>query len=277
MGRLILLFAQGSVVVTVFNALLPKLVLGEWHLGAGTFGAVDAVGSLGFLAATAFYRYAGRRFGDLSVAVVGFLACNTVFVLQPQFGPAMLTALVACGAFTYGTARIASRNLLMTSVDEAHIGRAFGRANGGGLAATVVVMLVVATVTDHADSRYGFALTAGLSVVAAVAAGLLLRGPLKEQFLRDQPLAVDHDVPAGDLVGLAPGLDGVGGHEEVAPSAFEGAGVEAGPLGEEVGLGRRNVGRAEGFDPAVDHDDVAGRADAEPHAARGLEVAPGRV
>src|SRR5205814_2004709 len=39
MGRLILLYAQGSVVVTVFNALLPKLVLGEWHLGAGTFGA----------------------------------------------------------------------------------------------------------------------------------------------------------------------------------------------------------------------------------------------
>ncbi|WP_230420375.1 MFS transporter, partial [Catenulispora pinistramenti] len=30
LARLILLYAQGSVVVTVFNALLPKLVMGEW-------------------------------------------------------------------------------------------------------------------------------------------------------------------------------------------------------------------------------------------------------
>ena len=276
-GRLILLFAQGSVVVTVFNALLPKLVLGEWHLGAGTFGAVDAIGSLGFLAATAFYRYAGPRFGDLRVAVVGFIVCNTVFVLQPQFGPGALAALVACGAFTYGTARVASRNLLMTSVDEAHIGRAFGRANGGGLAATVVVMLVVATLTDHTDSRYGFALTAGLSVLAAVAAGLLLRGPVRAWQSGDQPGAVDHDVAPGELVGLAPALDGLGGHDEVTPLAFESARVEAGPLGEQVGLRRRDVRRGEGLDGTVDHHHVAGRADAEPHPAGGLEVAPGRV
>ena len=226
MGRLILLYAQGSVVVTVFNALLPKLVLGEWHLGAGTFGFVDAIGSLGFLAATAFYKVAGRRFGDLPVAVCGFLACNMMFVLEPQFGPALLALLVALGAVTFGTARIASRNLLMTSVDEAHAGRAFGRANGGGLAGTIGVMLVVATVTDHTDSRYGFAVTAVLSVVPALAAGLWLRGPLKQQSPLRRPLtshlpeSVDHDVAPGDLVGLAPGLDGLRRHPEVQPVAL---------------------------------------------------------
>jgi hypothetical protein len=176
LGRLILLYAQGSVVVTVFNALLPKLVMGEWGRGAGLFGLVDAIGSLGFLAATAFYKVVGRRFADLPIAVAGFLACNTVFVLQPQFGPGFLAAGVAIGAFTFGTARIASRSLVMTSVDEAHVGRAFGLANGAGLAATVVVMLGVAELTDHADSRWGFAVTAAVSVTAAVAAGVLLRG-----------------------------------------------------------------------------------------------------
>jgi MFS family permease len=180
LGRLIVLYAQGSVVVTVFNALLPKLVMGEWGRGAGLFGLVDAVGSLGFLAATAFYKVLGRRFGDLPIAVGGFLGCNAVFVLEPQFGPVVLAAGVAVGAFLFGTARIASRSLLITSVDEEHVGRAFGLANGGGLAATVVVMLGVAELTDHTDSRWGFAVTACLSVGAALAAGILLRQPLAD-------------------------------------------------------------------------------------------------
>jgi MFS family permease len=178
LGRLIVLYAQGSVVVTVFNALLPKLVMGEWGRGAALFGIVDAIGSLGFLAATAFYKVAGRRFGDLPIAVFGFLACNVALVLQPLFGPVVLGLGVAIGAFTYGTARIASRSLVMTSVDERRAGRAFGLANGAGLAATVVVMLGVAELVDHTDSRWGFAATAALSAVAAVAAGLLLRAPL---------------------------------------------------------------------------------------------------
>jgi hypothetical protein len=214
LGALILLYAQGSVVVTVFNALLPKLVLGEWHRGAGTFGVIDAIGSLGFLAATACYKLVGRRFGDVRVAVCGFGAANALFVLEPRFGPVALAVLIAIGAFTFGTARIASRNLLMTSVDEAHVGRAFGRANGSGLAATVGVMLLAATVTDHAGTRYGFVLTAAVSVAAAVLAGILLRGAGS-----GQPYAADHEIPAADLVGLAPGLDRDGSHSEVAPVA----------------------------------------------------------
>jgi MFS-type transporter involved in bile tolerance (Atg22 family) len=135
----------------------------------------------------------------------------------------VLAALVLCSAFIFGTARIASRNLLMASVDEAHAGRAFGRANGGGLAATVVVMLLVATVTDHTDTRYGFALTAGLGVVAAVAAGLLLRGQSgaatapSRAHRSVQPLPVGHELAAGNLVGLTPSLDGDRLDAEVAP------------------------------------------------------------
>ncbi|MFC1415635.1 MFS transporter [Streptacidiphilus cavernicola] len=179
MGWLILLFAQGSVVVTVFNALLPKLVLGELHRGAGTFGAIDALGSLGFLFATGAYKVLGRRFGDLGVATTAFLLCDVLFVLEPQFGVIGLAVQVPLGAFVFGQARIASRNLLMASVDATRVGRAFGLANGGGLAATVVAMLLVATVTDHSDTRYGFAATAVLSATAALATAVRLRRPAR--------------------------------------------------------------------------------------------------
>ena len=175
--RLILLYAQGSVVVTVFNALLPTAVIGELGLGAGTFGVVDALGSLGFLAATAAYRLVSRRSPDLRIAVVGFLLCAVGLVLQSQFGITGYLIGVPLGAFVFGQARIASRTLLMASADDASVGRAFGLANGGGLTATVVVMLLVATVTDHTDTRYGFALLASLALLATVTAALLLRMP----------------------------------------------------------------------------------------------------
>ncbi len=186
MRRFILLYAQGSVVVTVFNALLPTAVIGELHLGAATFGVVDALGCLGFLAATGAYRIVSRRSPDLRIAVVGFLLCNVGLVLQSQFGIVGFLVGVPLGAFFFGQARIASRTVLMTSAGEASVGRALGLANGCGLAATVGVMFLVATVTDHSDTRYGFGVLAALALLATLSAGMLLRSP-----------APAHDVPAG--------------------------------------------------------------------------------
>ncbi|WP_438318826.1 MFS transporter [Streptomyces sp. HUAS TT3] len=175
--RLILLYAQGSVVITVFNALLPTAVIGELHLEAGTFGIVDALGCLGFLAATGAYRIVARRHPDLRIAVAGFLLCAVGLVLQSEFGIAGYLIGVPLGAFVFGQARIASRTMLMASADEATVGRVFGLANGGGLAATIGAMFLVATVTDHSSTRYGFAVLAAVSLVATVSAGLLLRTP----------------------------------------------------------------------------------------------------
>ena len=172
----ILLFAQSSVVVTVFNALLPKLVIGEFHRGAGTYGAADAFGSLGFLAAAWSYRTLSTRAGDLRIAVLGYLLCDAAFVVQPDVGVAGLFPMVLLGAFLFGHARIASRNLLMSVVDPDRTGRVFGTANGGGLAATIAAMLVVAEITDHTDCAYGFASTALLSGAAVAACALRLSG-----------------------------------------------------------------------------------------------------
>lgn len=175
-GWLIVLFAQSSVVVTIFNALLPKLVIGEFHRGAGTYGAADALGSLGFLAATWSYRALAPKLGDLRIALAGYLVCDVLFVAQPNFGVAGLLPLVLLGAFLFGHARIASRNLLMSSVDPSRTGRVFGTANGGGLAATIGAMLVVAELTDRTDAAFGFAATALLSGSAVAACAVRLTG-----------------------------------------------------------------------------------------------------
>lgn len=175
LAPLALLFGQGLVVVTVFNALLPVLVVGEWHRGPAVLGVVDALGGAGFLLAAVAYRRSAVRFGDLRVAVVGFLACNALLVLQPFFGVGALMGLVLVGAFVFGQARIAARSLLMTSVDESQVGRAFGIANGYGLAATVVVMLVTSVVTGRTDTRYGFATLVTVSILAAVLAVVWIR------------------------------------------------------------------------------------------------------
>ena len=164
---LALLFGQGLVVVTVFNALLPVLLIGEWHRGPAVLGVVDALGGAGFLLAAAVYRRSATRLGDLKVAVGGFFLCTTLFALQPLFGLPVLMVLVPLGAFLFGQARIATRSLLMTSVDESRVGQAFGLANGYGLAATIVVMLIAAVVTGHSDTRYGFATVAVISLLSA--------------------------------------------------------------------------------------------------------------
>ena len=174
LAPLALLFGQGLVVVTVFNALLPVLLIGEWHRGPAVLGVVDAVGGVGFLLAAAVYRRSAARLGDLRLATGGFLVCSGLLVFQPLFGVPALMALVLLGAFLFGQARIATRSLLMTSVDESRVGHAFGIANGYGLAATIVVMLIASLVTGHTDTRYGFAVLALLSILAAAFAALRL-------------------------------------------------------------------------------------------------------
>jgi MFS family permease len=164
-GRLILLYAQSSVIVSVFNALLPTFVIVELHRGGSVLGMVDALGGTGFLLAAAAYHVISPRMDDLPIALAGFMLTAIVLVLQPQYGVLGLIPGVLCGAWVLGQARIAARALLLTAVPESRAGRVFGLANGYGLAGTVVVMLGVSGVTDHSDSRYGFATLGALTAI----------------------------------------------------------------------------------------------------------------
>lgn len=191
-GWLILLFAQGNVVVPVFNALLPVLVIGDLHRDTAVLGLVDALGGTGFLLAAASYRLLSRRAGDLWIASAGFLVCNVSLVVQPRFGVAGLMPAVLVGAWVFGQARIASRALLLTSAPESRIGRAFGLANGCGLAGTVAVMLAVAEVTDRSGVRDGFAALAAISTLAAALPAIALLPRARHRTAAGaEPAAVD--------------------------------------------------------------------------------------
>jgi hypothetical protein len=174
-GRLILLYAQSSIVVSVFNALLPMFVIVELHQGSGILGVVDALGGTGFLFAAAAYRVFSPRMDDLPIALAGFMLTGIVLLLQPQYGVIGLVPGVLTGAWVLGLGRIGARALLLTSVHESRAGRVFGLANGCGLAGTVVVMLGIADVTDHSDSRYGFAT---LGVITLITTALILAASL---------------------------------------------------------------------------------------------------
>lgn len=179
LGRLILLYAQSNVIVSVFNALLPTFIIVELHRGSATMGVIDALGGLGFLLSAAAYRVISPRMDDLPIALAGFFLTAIVLVLQPQYGVLGLVPGVLIGAWVLGQGRIAARALLLTSVPESRAGRVFGLANGYGLAGTVVVMLGVSGVTDHSDSRYGFAtlgvLTAVITLMVLLVSLLSLR------------------------------------------------------------------------------------------------------
>jgi hypothetical protein len=130
-------------------------------------GVTDAFGGVGYLLAAALYGRSAARLGDLRLAIGGFLVCSGLLVLQPLFGVSGLMPLVLLGAFLFGQSRIATRSLLMTAVQPSRVGWAFGVANGFGLAATVVVMLIASLVTGHSGTRYGFAVLAGIGLVSA--------------------------------------------------------------------------------------------------------------
>ncbi|MGH3416039.1 MAG: MFS transporter, partial [Actinocrinis sp.] len=115
-----------------------------------------------------------RRADDRRIAVFGFLLCTVLLVAQSLDGLVSLAVGVPVGAFCFGQARIASRNLLMGTVDTARAGHAFGLANGGSLAATAAVMPLVAAVTDHTDARWGFGTIASISALTVLAAALPL-------------------------------------------------------------------------------------------------------
>lgn len=200
LGPVITLYAQGSVVVTVFNALMPVLVIGDLHRGPAVVGVVDALGGAGFLLAAAAYRITGARLGDLRLALAGFLFCNVLFAVQPRFGVPGLVLLVPLGAFLFGQARIASRTLLMASVEEHRAGRAFGVANGWGLAPTVVVMLGTGAVTARAGTAAGFAAVAAVSALAAFASAAWLRAARRSAH-SPEPLPA---APAADLADRHP-------------------------------------------------------------------------
>jgi drug/metabolite transporter (DMT)-like permease len=124
-------------------------------------------------------------------------------------------------------------------------------------------------------------LTGGLAILAGIALSslpLLAAGRAAQRESPSDPVTVTHEIAAGQLVHLAPGLDTPRADAEAGVRVGQLARVEAGLDGEGVTCGGRNVGRR-GYrlHGPLDQHQVAGRADAQPDLARGLQVAAGRA
>jgi drug/metabolite transporter (DMT)-like permease len=124
-------------------------------------------------------------------------------------------------------------------------------------------------------------LTGGLAILAGIALSslpLLAGGRAARRGSGNDPVPAAHEIAGGQLVGLAPGLEAPRADVEVGVAVGQLARVEAGLDSEGVTCGGRNVGRR-GYrlHGPLDQHQVAGRADAQPDLARGLQVAASRA
>src|SRR3954447_12972922 len=92
-----------------------------------------------------------------------------------------------------------------------------------------------------------------------------------------QPAAVAHQLPAAQLVLLAPRLDATRGDAKTAVRRARRARVEAAARRELVGLRPWQGVNLQRLDLAIDHRNVAGVAEREPGGSRGGEVPAGRT
>ena len=123
-------------------------------------------------------------------------------------------------------------------------------------------------------------LTGGLAILTGIALSslpLLADGRAARRGSPSEPVTAPHEITAGQLVDLAPGLDAPRADVEVGV-ADQFARVEAGLDSEGVTCGGRNAGRrGHRVHGPLDQHQVTGRADAQPDLARGLQVRAGRA
>jgi O-acetylserine/cysteine efflux transporter len=120
-------------------------------------------------------------------------------------------------------------------------------------------------------------LTGGLAILVGIALSsvpLLAGGRAARRASGNDPVPAAHEITAGQLVDLAPGLEAPWADVEVGLAGqLARAGAGLGREGVTCGAGRH------GHRPLgpLDRHQVAGRADARPDFARGLQVAAGRA
>jgi MFS family permease len=167
--RLGLLFAVGTVLITVANTLLLVAVVHRFHEGAGMLGVVDALAGIGMVTAAALYKRIKDRADYRYLIMAGFVGCAALTALQPIAVWTLLPGILL-GGLAFGLGRVPTRAELMRAVDHDRAGRAFGAANAFGLAASVAATIVVATVVGRHGVVPGF-LT--LAVIAGLPAALI--------------------------------------------------------------------------------------------------------
>jgi hypothetical protein len=183
--RLAVLYASGTVLITVVNTLLLVCIVFRFHQGAGLLGVVDALAGVGMMCAAAIYRRIKDRVDYRFLIMGGWLICVPLTTIEPIAVWVMVPCILVA-ATGFGLARVPARAELMRGVDPSRVGRTFGMINASGLAVSVAATVVVALVVGHHDVVPGFITLGAICAVAAwpIAVSLLASktwAPVREQ------------------------------------------------------------------------------------------------
>jgi hypothetical protein len=199
--RLGLLYALGNVVIVVSNTILVALVLQAFHRGAGILGLVEALAGIGVILAATAYKRVSAKTANLRIALVGYLGVAAVIALEPLH-LVLLIGLIPLAGIAFGLARIASRTMLMTAVEESKAGRVFGATNAFGLGLSTTITVILAAIADQTRISVAFfglaLLVAGIATV--VIATLARPAPAAP----DAPVATDARAPAEPALETTP-------------------------------------------------------------------------
>ncbi|WP_181799065.1 MFS transporter [Kitasatospora acidiphila] len=184
--RLGALYCIGSVIATTANTLLMVVVVRRFHQGSGLLGLVDALACVGMLIGAALYQRWQHRIDYRQLLLWGYLVCALLALVQPISVWTMLPGILL-GGTTFALGRLPSRVELTRAVRAERAGRVFGTVNALGLAAAVLVTVLVATVCDHAGVVRGYLTLAAVTALPVVLlAGSLLMRPRAHNSRRTQ-------------------------------------------------------------------------------------------
>ncbi len=173
-AKLGLLYALGQPIVVVVNTLIVVLLLQTYHQKAGVLGVADSLAGVGVIAAAALYKWAGPRFPNLRIALVGYVLCGTLLATESHFGVWVFMLLYPLQAMMFGTGRVAARTMLLHAVPESRAGRVFGATNSVGLAFSVAATIGISRLADRTSVQVGWIVLGTLVACTAVVAVALL-------------------------------------------------------------------------------------------------------
>lgn len=170
----LLLYATGSVIITVTNMLMVIIVVQYFGASATSLGIADALAGIGVIFSALITPYLNKAFKLPLIICGGFLISAFFILIQPRFELNHYFFLFPLGCLFYGFARIGCRQLIYSLCTQQMTGRFFGVANAIGLVLSVPITLGISEVVKQHGIIAGYTYTASYIVVSTCISMVIL-------------------------------------------------------------------------------------------------------